>query len=273
MRRFLPAFAFLLLAAASPAREAAPPVSADPVVPQAPARAPYLAAGALDTRAILPPPPRAGTDAEAVDRLTFAGTRALKDTDRWALATADVRGGAAHLLAAFSCALGTRLTPARVPAVMALLERTRLDVIAAVDAPKSLYARPRPHLGNDLPICVPRSERLAASWSYPSGHATEGWTFALILAAAAPAQATALLRRGRLYGESRMVCGVHWRSDVEAGRTNGAALFAGLLGNEAFRADLERARADLARALAEPAVAPDPATCAAEAEAARNPLP
>ncbi|WP_407521717.1 acid phosphatase [Methylobacterium oryzisoli] len=273
MRRRLPTLAALVLAVPALAREAAPPVSADPVLPQAPARVPYLAAGTLDTRAILPPPPKPGTEAEAGDRLTYAGTRAFKDTGRWALATADVQGGAQHLLAAFSCALGTRLTPARVPALLALLERTRLDVIAAVDAPKGLYRRPRPHLGNDLPICVPRSERLAASWSYPSGHATEGWTYALILAAAAPAQATAVLQRGRLYGESRMVCGVHWRSDVEAGRTNGAALFAGLLGSDAFRADLEKARAELARALAEPAVAPDPATCAAEAEAAANPLP
>ncbi|ACL58629.1 acid phosphatase [Methylobacterium nodulans] len=273
MTRLFLVLAALAGATGTLAREAAPPVAADPVMPQAPARKPYLGEGALDTTVILPPPPASGTEADAGDRLTFAGTRALKGTPRWTLATADVAGGASHLLADFSCALGTRLDPARLPAVMGLLERARLDVVAAVDRPKAHFARVRPHVGNDLPICVERSERLAKSNSYPSGHATEGWTYALILAAAAPAQATAILRRGRIYGESRLVCGVHWRSDVEAGRTTGAALFAALQGDAAFRADLDRARAELAQVLSGPPVTPDAATCAAEAAAAANPLP
>ncbi|MFE1598343.1 acid phosphatase [Methylobacterium sp. ID0610] len=273
MPRLLLVLAALGIATGALARESAPPVAADPVTPQAPARKPYLREGALDTIAVLPPPPKPGTEADAGDRLTYAGTRALKGTPRWALATADVAGGAAHLLADFSCALGTRLDPGQLPAVMGLLERTRLDVVAAVDRPKHHFARERPHLGNDLPICVDRTERLARSKSYPSGHATEGWTYALILAAAAPERATAILRRGRIYGESRLVCGVHWRSDVEAGRTTGSALFAALQGDPAFRADLETARAELARVLAGPALVPDAATCAAEDAAAANPLP
>ncbi|ACA16990.1 Acid phosphatase [Methylobacterium sp. 4-46] len=272
MRRLL-ALLLVGLAQVARAEEAAPPVRADPVAPEAPARQPYLAPGALDTIAVLAPPPQAGTEAEAADRLTFARTRALKGTPRWALATADVAGGARALLADFSCALGTSLDSTQLPVTTALLERARLDVAAAVEAPKEHYRRTRPHVGNGLPVCVARSERLARSASYPSGHATEGWTFALILASAAPAQATGILRRGRIYGESRLVCGVHWRSDVEAGRTAGAALYAALVASAPFRADLDRARAELAAVLARPAQPPEEATCAREAGAAAEPLP
>ncbi|GJD52606.1 hypothetical protein OPKNFCMD_5372 [Methylobacterium crusticola] len=281
MRRSILVLAVLALAGAPvpaararEAPEAAPPVAADPVRPEARARVPYLADGALDTVAVLPPPPRPGSEAEAADRAAYAATRALEGTSRWRLATADVASGAARLLDDFSCAVGRRLDPARLPALMSLLERARLDVVAAVRRPKEHYARVRPHVGNAAPLCVARSVRLARSWSYPSGHTTEGWAFALILAAILPDHATAILRRGRIYGESRIVCGVHWRSDVEAGRSNGAALFAALLGNAAFRADLDRARGEVAgSAGAGPATPPDPEVCAMEDEAAAGPLP
>ncbi len=163
----------------------------------------------------------------------------------------------ARLLDGFACAAGRRLDPARLPALAALLARTRRDVVAVVRDAKTRFARPRPHLGNDAALCVPRSEALDRSFSYPSGHATEGWTFALVLAALMPERSTPILRRGRSYGESRIVCGVHWASDVEAGRLAGSALFAVLVGDAAFRADLERARSELA------AVPPDagPSAC------------
>ena len=83
-------------------------------------------------------------------------------------------------------------------------------------------------IGNEAPICVQRSQALADSFSYPSGHATQGWAYALILASLVPEKATPILARGRAYGESRIVCGVHWLSDVAAGRLTGTAVFAAL---------------------------------------------
>ena len=143
-----------------------------------------------------------------------------------------------------------------------LIRRARRDVVALVRDAKAHFARPRPHLGNDAPLCVDRSEALDRSLSYPSGHATEGWTVGLVLAALMPERATALMRRGRTYGESRIVCGVHWASDVEAGRLASSALFAVLVGDPAFRADLDRARSELAAV--PPGAAPEPAACTRE---------
>ena len=56
-------------------------------------------------------------------------------------------------------------------------------------------------------------------------------------------------------------------SDVEEGRTNGAALVAVLHSNPAFQADLEAAKTALAAARAAPHAAPDAAECKIEAAA------
>ena len=71
--------------------------------------------------------------------------------------------------------------------------------------------------------------------SYPSGHTAFGWAWALILTEIAPERADVILARGRAFGESRMVCNVHWYSDVVAGRTIGAAAVARLHAEPEFR--------------------------------------
>ncbi|MER2266272.1 acid phosphatase [Methylobacterium oxalidis] len=255
-----------------PPQKSAPSVGADTLKPQQPAHQPYLAEGMMpDTVAILPPPPASHSAAEAADKAAFNATRALKGTTRWELAASDVAEGAPAILDNFACVLGTRLDQARVPALMTLLERARLDIARGTRAPKVHYRRLRPFVGNEAPICVQRSQQLADSYSYPSGHASQGWAYALIMASLVPEKASAILVRGRAYGESRVICGVHWMSDVEAGRTNGAAIVAALQANATFRADLERARADLGKALAGGGPAPDQAACAREETAARMP--
>lgn len=173
-------------------------------------------------------------------------------------------------MADFECALGSALPKAAGPHLYHLLERALGDVEIAFRTAKANIRRPRPLVGNDLPICVERTERLAASYSYPSGHATRGWAFALILAELAPDRATAILTRGRLYGESRIVCGAHYPSDVEAGRTVGAGLVAALHGDPTFRDDLEAARAEVAAARHGPV--PDAVACHAEADASATPM-
>ncbi|WP_421937063.1 phosphatase PAP2 family protein [Phenylobacterium sp.] len=107
-------------------------------------------------------------------------------------------------------------------------------------------------IGNDKPICVPREDWMKTNSSYPSGHAMTAWSWALVLSEAAPARADALLTVGRESGESRMICGVHFISDVEAGRTLGAAMVARLHSDPAFAADLARAKREMATAKVKP---------------------
>ncbi|MFC5564046.1 acid phosphatase [Methylobacterium aerolatum] len=251
---------------------AAPSLGTDPVKPGKPEVKPYLSeADAPDPLRILSPPPAHHSPLDNADHAAFNATRSLKGSARWNLAANDVSEGSLAVLENFACVLGTRLDQARVPATLNLLDRARLDLARATRIPKVHYRRLRPFVGNEAPICVQRTQTLTDSFSYPSGHATQGWAYALIMAALVPEKTTDILARGRTYGESRIVCGVHYPSDVMAGRTNGAAVFAALLGDSTFRNDMDKARAELRAALAGGGTAPDRALCARESEALKEP--
>jgi acid phosphatase (class A) len=230
----------------------------------------YLSGDAIpQTLRALPPPPKPDSAREADDRAVFAATRALAGQPRWTLATADADLTKGPGL--FACAIGLNLTAANAPTLATVFRRTAADERAAVDPPKDHYGRKRPYLAaaGDPAICVDKSASLAASPSYPSGHSTLSWAWGLILAELAPDRATDILMRARSIGESRVVCGVHYPSDVDEGRTDGAILVAALHGDPAFRADMDKARAEVAAARAAPHAAPG--QCAVQDDAAAHP--
>ena len=226
------------------------------------AGSPYLAKGAYDGRKVVPPPPVRGSAADDQDRRTFLDTRALKDSPRWSLARQDARE--ARIMDAYSCALGVTPTRQTTPRLAAMLHRVSRDVRPAIAGPKRLYDRKRPYQVDRGPICARSGAIVALTPDYPSGHATWGWTVGLVLAKAQPDRADAILARARAYGESRVVCGVHNASSVEAGRINAEGLVAALRASPAFRADLAAARAELDAARAA-GPAPDKARCDAQA--------
>lgn len=227
------------------------------------AKPPYLGDALPDGYAILAPAPVAGTPRDDADRAVFRNTRALKDTPRWSLAQNDVNQAA--ILKDLSCAVGVELTAGNAPKTAELIFRVGRDVSRITDRPKDIYKRPRPYLVQEGPICIDRSDALAKSPDYPSGHNAWGWTVGLILAELAPDRATPILARARAFGEGRLVCGVHSLSAVEAGRLNGSIVVAGLHGSEEFRKDMDVARQEVAAAR-KAGPAPDPAACAREAE-------
>ncbi len=220
-----------------------------------------------DVAALLAPPPEPGDAAWIEDGVVFKHTRGLVDTPRWAKARSDDSYKPEDMLKGFACAVGADLS--RSPATGRLVGRAVLDAVDASSAAKQVYKRQRPFVATDEPICIERSDQLKASYSFPSGHATGGWLYALLLAELAPDRTAPIMSRGRAYGESRVVCGVHWKSDVEAGRDAATSAFVVLQSNPAFRADLEAARAEVAAARRAGAA---PADCSAQAEVDRTPL-
>lgn len=229
----------------------------------------YLAKGAYDARDQLGPPPAKDSPEAEKDRQIFRATRALEGGPRWSLAQAD--NVEENVLDGFSCALGFTPTKASNPKLAAMLLRVSGDVRSAVAGPKLKYRRPRPFRSENGPLCIKPGLGFSLSPDYPSGHSTWGWTVGLILAEAAPDRAEAILTRARGFGESRVICGVHNASSVEAGKRNAENLVAALWASDAFKADLAgiRAELDAARAKATP---PDPARCTAEANLISAPL-
>lgn len=246
---------------AAPLRVAPAPDAYDPAHPVG-----YLSRDSVPRGAIfLPPPPAPGSAALAADQAAFDSTRALQGSPRWAMAVGDVPIGA-EVARRFSCAVGADLTPERAPAIYRLLARVRRDQSATTNAVKDVFARRRPYLSSPAaPICVERTQSLADDYSYPSGHSTFGFSVGMILAELAPDRASEAVARGRAYGDSRVVCGVHWNSDVVAGRVTAGALISRLHAEPAFRADMEAARVELAALRADPSARPEPGACQAEA--------
>jgi acid phosphatase (class A) len=200
----------------------------------------------LDSKTFVPPSPAADSARQNMDDAVVEKMLALRGTTRWELAIKDAHLGFPAAADTFSCALGMPINEQDTPALYMLLRRTLADVGLATYSAKNAYQRERPFMINGEPICTPNEEEeLRHDGSYPSGHTSIGWGWALILSELAPERAEALLARGRAFGESRNVCNVHWRSDVIAGRMVGAAAVARLHTNEEFLAAMEAAQGDI----------------------------
>jgi acid phosphatase (class A) len=207
----------------------------------------YLSSEALpNSLALIPPPPAAGTAALALDEEVSRISAELRGTPRWTLAAEDADLRFPQAAGTFTCALNAPVTELDTPHLYMLLRRSLADAGLSTYAAKDHYRRTRPFVAHNQPTCTPGDEpQLRDDGSYPSGHTAVGWAWALILSEVAPDQTDAILARGRAFGQSRVICNVHWESDVIEGRFIGASAVARLHSNSAFLADLDAAKAEL----------------------------
>lgn len=213
-----------------------------------------------DVASILPPPPAEGSAALAADQDLYKVAGRLKDTPRWKLAHDDADLRFPRAAQHFSCTLNIPISAEATPHLNMLLRRIRMDASRANDTPKAKYKRPRPYMVTKEPSCTPNETQRPDS--YPSGHASIGWAWALALAEIVPDRADAILARGYEYGQSRVICRVHWQSDVEAGRVVGAASISRLHSDPVFLAQMAEAKREIAAARA--AGLKSPRDCATE---------
>ena len=265
----IPAVLTLLAGAGEAAAQAvapAPPAAA--VSATARPRVGYLTDGrSPDILRVLPPPPAEGDVRDAADLAVFRSTRRFEGSARWTIAQRDNILGTAAMLQTFGCALDTVIAPTDAPALVRLLSQAGVDAGVASASAKNAWKRKRPYEREPGPACLsqPELQRLAAaSPDYPSGHSTAGWMTGRLLAELAPDRATEILERARMFGESRVVCGVHHMTAVEAGRLTAESVLAALHGVAAFRSDLEAAREELSHLRASK---PDARACSADAAA------
>jgi acid phosphatase (class A) len=235
---------WLALALAACATATAPvpvPTSPPPVThPTTPTRNPAVQVDAL---VFLPPAPEPNGALELAEREIVRGPWSA---ERRAQALAD---NAIDPFAAFDSVLGETFTTANFPATTALLTRAGRAAGYAGDPVKFREQRLRPFVTESSIVpCIPDEPALRASFSYPSGHAALGFAWALVLAELVPSRANAIIERGRDFTWSRVVCGVHYPSDVEAGRTVASAAVARLHADPDFQREMAAAREELTRA-------------------------
>jgi acid phosphatase (class A) len=204
----------------------------------------YLSASALPSSVLLvPPPPVAGSAALARDEEINRSALTMHGTPRWDMATNDSVLSFPTVAQTFSCALNLPISEEKTPKLFTLLRRTLVDAGRSTSEAKQRYQRTRPFVINGKPICTPNIEAgLRRDGSYPSGHAAIGWAFGLVLSEVSPEQTNALVARGRAFGQSRLVCNVHWQSDVLEGQMVASAVVARLNAEATFRNDVAAAR-------------------------------
>ncbi|WP_296816910.1 phosphatase PAP2 family protein [Brevundimonas sp.] len=251
MRSVLLAATAVLAAGCAPAAFIpAPPPRVAPVA--AVATGPYLDATTLERLGRETPlPPAVGSAEEAADRAGLAAFRVGDSHPRWTLAQTQAEISPALALAHFDCPLGTRLSQEPPPALTRLFSRALEDISASARVAKARVFRARPFVDDpSVQTCIRVDETYRTNSSAPSSHATAGIVFGLIMADAAPDQRAELLRRGESIGESRLVCGLHYPADVEAGQALGQTLFEAISATPAYQADIVQARRELAEARA-----------------------
>ncbi|WP_052730525.1 acid phosphatase [Sphingomonas sp. SRS2] len=241
------------------------------VTAAAPQATSFLPDGYLNLIDVVLPAPIPQEPRGVADREIFKLTRALKGTARWNLAVSDVPSDPASLMRGFACATRIDMTLANAPKTAALLEKASRDAGRQVNALKGFYKKKRPFMLDSGETCEPQTDELSISYDYPSGHAAKGWIWALVLAEVLDDRAGPILARGRVYGESRVVCGVHNMSAIDAGRMVAASTMAVIHTEPPYKDAVVAARAELA-ALRRAGMPPPAQSCAVEEAVVNQPI-
>jgi acid phosphatase (class A) len=196
--------------------------------------------------ATIPPPPPPGSAAEKADTELFQQIHRPASADRYQVA----RDDDAQVYVRFADQLG--FTPDRetTPALVALLNRVTTDTFTVAGEAKAKTPRLRPFQVAQLKrVCgherAPAPDPKAKGTGYPSGHASIAWTTALVLVEVAPASAQAIIGRAVSFSYSRVVCGLHFPADTEAGHLIGSAVIARAFAKPDFVRDLKCARREV----------------------------
>ena len=207
---------------------------------------------------LLPGPPDAGSIAFLYDRARYDWGKSMRKTPRGEQAFQDARVGGDGVPRAFSEAFGIDITQDGTPEIYTLVVGMREDAgdLATRDA-KNYYNRTRPYAYYEEDTCNPEQQaELSTNGSYPSGHTSIGWATALVLAEINPDRQDEILDRGFEMGESRVICGYHFQSDVDAGRLTDAGAVARLHADEGFSKQLDKAKKEFAKLKKEGKVKP-----------------
>jgi acid phosphatase (class A) len=196
----------------------------------------YLAPKSVDFVKLLPAPPKPETDEAKQEMEVVLRVQESRTPAEVARAESEAK----LTMAAFTQVVGKWFTAENLPLTAKLIKAAEADSKVFSAAAKDHFGRKRPPNDARVKPTIHGEDEP----SYPSGHATRGMLFGLILAELDPEQRDALMDRAREIGWDRVIAGVHFPSDLVAGRVLGQAIFQGMSSNPSFRKDLEAAKAE-----------------------------
>jgi acid phosphatase (class A) len=218
---------------------------APPMKPAKPANAPprvayYIDATVLDLADLVPDPPAVDSAANKAELAELHRIEAARTPGQIAAAKADEDNEDLFL---YRTVLGPGFNADALPITAELGVHVKNEQSVAGAALKPVFARPRPYKTDSTlhPVCA----LTELPNSYPSGHALTGYLEGLTLAELVPARRTEILARADEFAHNRLICGVHYPSDVEASRRVAYIVFGYMMATPRFQRDLAAARAEL----------------------------
>lgn len=192
----------------------------------------------------LPEPPAPGSSQFLSDiSQYFWGKQQRLDSLRAQKAIREVVSEVADMAVLFSEAFGMEISAEKTPAIYKVINRGVPTIRLSAAKPKNNYLRKRPYVYFNEPTLIPsEEEHLRKTGSYPSGHTVRGWGMALLLSEINPAAQDELFKLGYEWGQSRVIAGYHWQSDVDASRMLAAACYARLHSCKEFLDDMKNAK-------------------------------
>lgn len=197
----------------------------------------------------LPAPP----DSTSVDfardlHRYFWGKEMRNNPERAAMALRDAVFSLETILTEYEEAFGMKITKEGTPEIYKLLLDGTETAHNIGSNPKRYYMRRRPFMRFNEPTLYPQDDdELRHNGSYPSGHTILGWSAALLMMEINPDRANEIMARGYQYGESRVIVGAHWQSDVDAGRLVASVAYAKMHTSDAFLKQMAKARKEFQR--------------------------
>ena len=212
----------------------------------APASAPvpYLAASRTDILTLLAPPPTAGSAEDKADLEAAYAVASAATPEQVALAKDEVKLSPFH----FAPAIGPWFQAGQFPQLEALFKEIETETKAVTSKGKKHWQRLRPYVVDPMRFPHAVEHEKPTDYSYPSGHSTRGTVYAQILAELFPDKRDALIAKGREVGWLRVQGGVHYPTDIYAGRVLGQALARDFLASPSFQTELAAVKAELAAA-------------------------
>lgn len=205
-------------------------------------------ADVVNSAEFLPAPPDTTSALWRHDVERYQWGKSMRDTPRGRQAVQDAALHSDGVARAFSEAFGMEISFENTPAIYTLIRHMSEDAGSlSTKHAKEYYSRPRPFMVFNEPSGVPGDEdALRGNGSYPSGHSAKGFAVALVLSEINPDRAAEIMRRGFEIGESRVIVGFHFDSDVRMGRMCAAMVVPILHSDPDFLRDLDAAKREFA---------------------------
>jgi acid phosphatase (class A) len=194
----------------------------------------------IDLLKVLPPPPALDSEAQKRD---MAGVLEMQRTRTPAMSE---RGVADNVLSIYRYddVLGPNFKKDKLPITNAFVDRAEADARVILNATKDAYKRLRPAGVNPEEVHY-LGGKVRLPYAYPSGTTLYGSVGGILLANMIPEKSFEIYERADEFSHARLVIGVHYPSDLIAGKLAATVIGAALFRSPKFVADLDAARTEL----------------------------